>query len=268
MVLGSGPFSDGDSFIVQTQAVTANAAATAQEPCATQAFGPSRLGQRQGYKSSILGEQVSDGEPDLPPATQPFAPSKFGGRTASGGWGYESESEDESSSLELDVSSSKRSNKPPLYSAKEVSPSPTSSPRMRKNATAISAAPPSPAMQSDRDSDDAYVHFDPENKETFLEPLNLIQKPKKNPTPTREERTKTIYEVGTSPKARRKIRAPTDASDSPRPSTPKAKPKRSRKKAEDEFDETWELELKEKISEDRELHLRILRYEVRAHLQL
>jgi hypothetical protein len=106
MIFGSGPLSDDDSFMVQTQAITANV--TPRENCATQAFGPSRLAQQQGYKPSLLGERDSDEEPDLPPATQAFAPSKLGGRiVATGGWGYESESGNESSAAELNALSPK-----------------------------------------------------------------------------------------------------------------------------------------------------------------
>jgi hypothetical protein len=104
MLLGPELLSDGDNFPVQTQAVTANRPAAAQENRATQAFGTSRLGQQYGFKSSLLGEPDSDGEPDLPPpATQAFAPSKFGSRPAARGWGYESESEAESCAPEPDV---------------------------------------------------------------------------------------------------------------------------------------------------------------------
>ncbi|KAJ7276542.1 hypothetical protein B0H12DRAFT_27893 [Mycena haematopus] len=98
MILGPELSSDSHRSIVQTQAVTANKPVAPQENCATQAFGTSRLGQQHGYKS-LLGTQYSDGEPNFPPATQAFAPSKLGGPApATRGWGYESESESETES--------------------------------------------------------------------------------------------------------------------------------------------------------------------------
>jgi hypothetical protein len=109
-------------------------------------------------------------------------------------------------------------------------------------------------MHSDCD-DDAYVHFDPEMS------LKSI-KHKKTNTSTAEKRTKTIRESKESkPPKKKRVQVPTDADEPLRSPSPKAKPKRSRKKAEDEFDERWEFGLKEKILEDRDLHLRILRYE-------
>ncbi|KAF8195733.1 hypothetical protein K438DRAFT_782809 [Mycena galopus ATCC 62051] len=254
MILGSEALSDGEDFIVHTQAVTASKPAAVQENCATQAFEPSRLGQQHGYRSTLLGEQDFDNEPDLPPATQAFAPSKLGGRAATGGWGYESDSESESSALEINVPATENPLDFPFSSAKEVSPTPF--PRATKNK--IVAAPTFPIMESDSDHA-AYVHFDPElelNPKSFL---NTIPsgKPKKNKKTT-ETPTKTKTK---SPKAKGRVRTPSDADDSPRPSSPKAKARRTRKKAVDEFDEGWELGLKEKILADQDLHFRILRYE-------
>ncbi|KAJ7044487.1 hypothetical protein C8F04DRAFT_1249772 [Mycena alexandri] len=245
MVFGAGPSPDGDSFIVQTQAIRADTFGTTQGPYATQAFGPSRLGQQWGSKPSLFGDQDSEGEPDLPPATQGFAPSKLGARKTTGGWGYESESEESSvpeptkNPLDLSVFSS----------AKEVSP--RSSPKTKKR-IAPAAAPPLVESDGWNDDDSAYVHFDPELN---TEMVNIS--PTHSPKPTTKKK-KMIPEA--SPKTKRKIRIPADADESPRPSSPKKK--RSRKKNEDEFDENWELGLKKKILEDRDdLQLRILRYE-------
>ncbi|KAJ7498771.1 hypothetical protein FB451DRAFT_9882 [Mycena latifolia] len=258
MLLASGPSSEGHSFVAQTQAFTSTALTTAPEP--TQAFRPSRLGQQQGSKLSLLREQDSDGEPDLPPATQAFAPSKLGTRPAagtSGGWGYESESEREpsSSASDVDAFTARRSNKsldlPPSpfsSSVKEVAP--RLSPKATRNRNV--AVLPSPAQpESDEWEDDAYVQFDPElNKEPVLEALSPTQqKPKK--TTRGGQSTK-------SPKSKRRAATLAKTDDqAPPPTTPK----RNRKKAEDEYDENWELGLREKIMKDRDLHLRILRYE-------
>ncbi|KAJ7781093.1 hypothetical protein B0H16DRAFT_1710338 [Mycena metata] len=244
MVFGVGPFPDGDSFIVQTQAIRADTSTT-HEPCATQPFGPSRLGQQRGSKSSLLfGDQDSEGEPDLPPATQGFAPSKLGARKTTGGWGYESESEE---------SAAPEPTKNPLdfsvfSSAKEVSP--RSSPKTKKR-IAPAAAPPSIESDGWNDDHSAYVHFDPDlNKEM----LNIS--PIRSSKPTTKK--KPIPEA--SPKTKRKTQIAADVEESPRPLSPKKK--RSRKKNEDEFDENWELGLKKKILEGQDdLRLRILRYE-------
>ncbi|KAJ7180252.1 hypothetical protein C8R43DRAFT_941923 [Mycena crocata] len=247
MLLGSAPFSNGDGFIVQTQAVKSTALTS---PIPTQAFGASRLGVKG---ASLLGDQ--DSEPDLPPATQAFAPSKLGGRTTtgtSGGWGYESGSDEDSVSHAVP---SKESSNPLVYpasSVKEVFL--RSSPGKM-----IASAPPSPAqVASDGWSDDgAYMHYDPElNRETFSEQMNVfpLQKAKKKRAITHDK------QGAQSPKAKQSIRVPAggDELDSlPAPS----KTKRSRKKADDEFDENWELRIKEKIINDHDLHLRILRYE-------
>jgi hypothetical protein len=102
-LLGSDTFPDDDIFVVRTQAFTSTALNTESQP--TQAFGRSRLGQQQRPRQSLLEDEGSDGESTLPPATQAFAPSKLGGRLAtgtSGGWGYASESECESSASASD----------------------------------------------------------------------------------------------------------------------------------------------------------------------
>ncbi|KAJ6486382.1 hypothetical protein C8R47DRAFT_1196572 [Mycena vitilis] len=205
-VLGSGHSSDGENFVPQTQAITGDAHATAQ-PCATQAFGSSRLGQQQGYKPLFHGDEDSDDEePNLPPATQAFAPSKLGARITSLGWGYESESEDD---VPGPPQASRNPFDPPLFTAssrKEASPK--SSPKPRKT----------------------------------------------------KSRDKPILDGGSakSPKSKRRIEAPAGGNESPRPISPT---KRTRKKVDDPYDERWELGLKEKIVQDRDLHLRILRYE-------
>ncbi|KAF7355444.1 hypothetical protein MSAN_01461200 [Mycena sanguinolenta] len=189
MVFGPAPSSDDDSFPVQTQAVTANKPSAAQENCATQAFGTSRLGQQHRYKS-LLGGQDSDDEPDALPATQAFAPSKLGGRTpATSGWGYESESE--SSVQEPDAPAAETPLNFPSSSAKELSP--TFSPRTKKKT--IVAAPTFLAMESESDHD-AYVHFDPElelNGEAVESTLS--GKSKKNKETTRETPTKSETKV-------------------------------------------------------------------------
>ncbi|KAJ7765017.1 hypothetical protein DFH07DRAFT_955848 [Mycena maculata] len=250
MLLGSDPFSEGGSFIVHTQAFTATTLTTGPEPGPTQTFGPSRLAQRQGYKLSLLGHDDSDGEPELPPATQVFAPSKLGGRTiTTGGWGYASDSGGESSAS---TSSRRSNNLPPLFrvpsfSAREVSPK--SSPRRKGNKSA--AAPPSSDEWND---DDAYVHFDPDvNRGRSLEPMETI--------PTLKPRKPKKIAAGRATKSgKRKI---SDADEFVNPSLRRTTPKtkRSRKKVDDEFDEEWELGLKDKITQDHDLHLRILRYE-------
>ncbi|KAF7352661.1 hypothetical protein MVEN_01231900 [Mycena venus] len=256
MILGPESLSDGDDFIVQTQAVTSDKPATTQEHSATQVFGPSRLGQQHGYKSSILGDPDPDDDPDIPPATQAFAPSKLGGRAAARGWGYESESEGEGPGSEPDAPIAENPLALPSSSAKEGYP--RSSPRTTKNM--IAAAPTFPAMENNFD-DNAYVQFDSElelNREAFVE-INhntvTSPKPKKSKkSTTRETPTETKTTKG-------RIQVPSDAKDSPRPPSPKAKPKRSGKKTEDELDDRWELGIKEKILADHDLHLRILRYE-------
>ncbi|KAJ7684033.1 hypothetical protein B0H17DRAFT_23310 [Mycena rosella] len=243
ILLDSGPLSDEHSFAVRTQAFTSTLPTAAPEP--TQAFGVSRLGQRQGSKVSVLGQQDSDSdaEPELPPATQAFAPSKLGARLGAGasrGWGYESESERESaaSGSDLNVSSARKSTKRSSSSAKEVSS------RKAKGNKSAAVIPPATQLGSDDwDNDDAYVHFDPDlelNKEPVAENIVPTKKPK--------QRTKSK-----SPKSKRKAK-------NDDPAVP-ATPKKSRKKAADEYDEAWELGLKDKITNDRDLHLRILRYE-------
>ncbi|KAJ7129520.1 hypothetical protein C8R44DRAFT_80246 [Mycena epipterygia] len=250
MLLGSGTLSDGHSFAVRTQAFIATAP-TAPEP--TQVFGPSRLGKRQGLNPSLLGDQDSDGEPDLPPATQTYAPSKLGGRpaAASGGWGYESDSGCESPVSASDPAVSPASNPhvSPPSSLKEVSP--LFPMRMRGNTSAAALSSPLQGG-SENDDDDAYMHFDPEiYKEITLETMNMGQKRQKSPKTAREGRGKK------SPKGKkRKTRV---LAETLSPTT--SKTKRSRKKGEDEYDENWELRLKDRIVKDRDLHLRILRYE-------
>ncbi|KAJ6598915.1 hypothetical protein DFH09DRAFT_18576 [Mycena vulgaris] len=261
MLLGSGLFSDEN---VQTQAFT-TAPTIAPEPI--QAFGHSRLGQRQGSKLSLFGEQDSDGELDLPPATQVFAPSKLGAKPVtgtSGRWGYESESECESSASASDMSLARKSNQPLAsfpFSAKEVSPR---SPKATRNTSAAILPCPAQPGSDEWDDDDAYVHYDPElNKKPFSKNIVPTQKPKESPKTTREGR-------GTkSPKSRRRAGTLAETHSFAVPATSKAK--RSRKKDDDEFGDSWELELKDKIIKDRDLHLRILRYEpinFEAFLQL
>ncbi|KAJ7682650.1 hypothetical protein DFH06DRAFT_1119843 [Mycena polygramma] len=93
---------------------------------------------------------------------------------------------------------------------------------------------------------------------------------KSSPKPRKiKTRDKPISDGGNakSPQTKRRIEAPAGGNESPRPTSP-IKPKRTRKKAEDQYDERWELGLKEKIVQDRDLHLRILRYEVSPTLPL
>ncbi|KAJ7094627.1 hypothetical protein B0H15DRAFT_830270 [Mycena belliarum] len=230
VLLDVGPFSNEQSFVVQTQALSSTGPTTVPEP--TQAFGVSRLGQRQGSKLSLLRKQDSDSEPELPPTTQAFAPSKLGARPASSRWGYESESERESSASDRDVSPARKSNKPFNFA-----PSPSSVREGRRRRS------PKPKQSDEWDDDEAYVHFEPEvNRETAVESI----------VPTRQTHKKATRQGrGTkSPKSRPKV-----AEDVAPPK------RRRRKKGEDEFDENWELGIKDKIIKDRDLHLRILRYE-------
>ncbi|KAJ7178997.1 hypothetical protein C8R46DRAFT_1187479 [Mycena filopes] len=243
VVFGAGPLPDGDGFAVRTQAVMADTVGATQGPCATQAYGPSRLGQQWGSKVPLFGDHDSEGEPDLPPATQGFAPSKLGGRKLTAGWGYESDSE-EASDAALGQSS-KPLDLPVFSSSKEISP--RSSPKTKRNLPTADVH----SVESDgwNDDDSAYVHFDPALNKV---PLDIT--PSRSPKSKSKKKT-TLERKSPKTKATRKVTTATADS----PSSPK---KRRSRKNEDEFDDNWELGLKQKILEDQaDLQLRILRYE-------
>ncbi|KAJ6455937.1 hypothetical protein DFH09DRAFT_1297598 [Mycena vulgaris] len=193
MLLGSGLFSDEN------------------------AFGHSRLGQRQGSKLSLFGEQDSDGELDLPPATQVFAPSKLGAKPVtgtSGRWGYESESECESSASASDMSLARKSNQPLAsfpFSAKEASPR---SPK-RHGIRAPQFSLPCPTGSDEWDDDDAYVHYDPELNKSHFQRISSPHRNQGSPKTTREGR-------GTkSPKSRRRAGTLAETDSFAVPATPR-----------------------------------------------
>ncbi|KAJ7869767.1 hypothetical protein B0H14DRAFT_3861139 [Mycena olivaceomarginata] len=121
-------------------------------------------------------------------------------------------------------------------------PGPSSTPRKRIFSEIVSQdeeekerdrhSPYFPAMESDRDDSESEL----DDREPFLDTVKS-QKPKKSKNSTRKTPRKSTNEGF------------------------EAKAKRSRKKAVDEFEESWELGLKDKILADYDLHLRILRYE-------
>ncbi|KAJ7507961.1 hypothetical protein B0H11DRAFT_2218755 [Mycena galericulata] len=252
-----GPPSEGENHTVYTQVFAAATLTPAHELNPTQAFGPSRLAQRQGNKPSLLGED-SDGEIESPPATQVFAPSKLGGQsiTTALGWGYEFESEGESGPVsDAGVPSKQLNNQPHLPPSSASGLSPKFSPRKKRTEIAATISSPAQEAGSDEWSDEAYAHFDPDlNRKTFGE--SSPAKKLITSETTRGEGKGTKSGKG-------RIRALAVDADELGDAPPRRVTKaiRSRKKVEDEFDEKWELALKQKIMKDRDLHHRILRYE-------
>lgn len=103
-----------------------------------------------------------------------------------------------------------------------------------------------------RDNDDGYIHFDPE--------IHNLQPPTIAVTVEPETRT-----VPKSKRRKSKIISDVESSEPPvlkrRNSRAKGKQK-DPADSEDDFSEEWEKRVKEKIMQDSNLYLRILRYEV------
>ncbi|KAJ7638981.1 hypothetical protein FB45DRAFT_1023726 [Roridomyces roridus] len=218
----------GDDSIVQTQALRAET----REPAATQAFGPSRLAQR--HKPSLDSD-------DEPPSTQAFAPSKLGqfAQRQKTLLGYDEEPPPPTQAFapsKLGGRSTATGGPSWGYESASEDAASGSETSLKKGNLSRKEAFPRFATTSienelapTNDWDDgAYVHYDPDHDER-----NIVQ-------PTAKPKTKR-----------------TTAAASP------TKTKRSRKKAgaEDEFDETWQVNLRDKIMQDQDLYFRILRYE-------
>ncbi|KAJ7228518.1 hypothetical protein GGX14DRAFT_613319 [Mycena pura] len=253
ILLGTGPLSDEDGFTVQTEAVASDAVVIAKEQQPpTQAFGTSRLAQRHPYKPMLPGGQDSNGEPDLLPATQAFVSSKLGGRTVTRtfGWGYDSDPGDEASPND----SPKRTSGEPLdfpTSAKEASQSSSLKTKGNTTAAAPHFALQLPSEGCTDDENDVYVHFDPAHDDGEIHMNSMTLDPFQN-----TKGSKNVSREGL-PKAKRTLVLAESDEHGAAPRSPNQR-KRRKNKTEEELNESA---LKVKIMEDRDLHLRILRYE-------
>ena len=159
-----------------------------------------------------------------------------------------------------DANSSREHSLPPVlrrngYANQIVLDGLTQTFRKRCNISDISGSEDSYGRFSERekDNDDAYLHFHPGayNQQQFIAPsrsysprvatclprslgdVNIVHSPKKDNLKTKETKTKR--------KGKRVI------------------------ELEDNYDELWEARMRHAIVQDTNLHLRILRYEVRGH---
>ncbi|KAF7332026.1 hypothetical protein MKEN_00082900 [Mycena kentingensis (nom. inval.)] len=214
----------GTSVAPRTQAVGGHLAVS---PPSTLAFGASRLGQNQG--KSLFAEQESDDEPQRPPATQMFAPSKLVGTVRKTAWARESAS-DEDEHPKIPTTG-------PTYS-RPKGLSPNTSPMMKRTRSPVadsSRLAPDVSESPAALDDDAYDHYEPSRHFDQVDIPVFSTTPAKRKTPTRNRHHQTTPS---------KARATTTTN-------------RLRRKGED-LDEGMLLQ---KILGDKDLHLRILRYQ-------
>ncbi|KAK0498611.1 hypothetical protein EDD18DRAFT_94747 [Armillaria luteobubalina] len=196
---------------------------------ATQTFGPSKFSAKPSSTSP------SPSIDEALPATQPFAPSKLGSLQAV--------------ALEqlspVSSHSSRSSIKPPL----SLAPSSSNAPSPKSPLATTSRLPPPDGEQPPEegyhsDLSDACLHFypDPDNRAEVPPSPSTAQS-----TPVKSTKEKSKKATLTTPEKKSKDKG-------------KGKEVKKRWKEED-FDATWEEELKKKIMSDTELYQRILRYE-------
>ncbi|SJL01808.1 uncharacterized protein ARMOST_05132 [Armillaria ostoyae] len=202
---------------------------------ATQTFGPSKF--------SAKPPSTSPSPPvDEPfPATQPFAPSKLGSLQA-----VSSESSSPVSSR-----SSRSSIKPSL----SLTPSSSNAPSPKSSlAIATRLLPPDDELPLEEgyhsDLSDACLHFYPD----------LDNRAESPPSPSTAQSTPVKSAKGRSKKVI--LTTPEKKSPAKDRRKDKGKGKEAKKRwKEEDFNATWEEELKQKIMSDTELYQRILRYE-------